>query len=49
MSWLPMQVKYRVSPIRQGDVHVYKGIPFAAPPVGELRWIAIIVSQHINA
>lgn len=23
-----------------GDVHIFRGIPFAAPPVGELRWKA---------
>lgn len=23
---------------RQGDMHLFRGIPYAAPPIGELRW-----------
>lgn len=29
-----------ISGIKSGDVHIFKGIPFAAPPVGDLRWKA---------
>ena len=25
---------------KNGDIHIFKGIPFAAPPVGDLRWKA---------
>ncbi|WP_040761579.1 carboxylesterase/lipase family protein [Spirosoma panaciterrae] len=25
---------------KDGDVHIFRGIPFAAPPVGDLRWKA---------
>ena len=27
-----------ISGIREGGLHIYKGVPFAAPPVGDLRW-----------
>lgn len=30
----------QISGIKNGDVHIFKGIPFAAPPIGELRWKA---------
>jgi len=38
----PIKTEYGLvsgSPVREGsDVRIYKGIPYAAPPVGSLRW-----------
>ena len=30
----------RLSGTAQGDVEVFKGVPYAVPPVGKLRWTA---------
>jgi para-nitrobenzyl esterase len=35
-----------VSGTVNGDIHIFKGIPFAAPPVGDLRWKAPQPVQH---
>lgn len=35
-----------VSGVHEGNVVVYKGIPFAAPPIGPLRWRAPQATQH---
>jgi len=29
-----------ISGVKKGDVSIFKGVPFAAPPVGDLRWKA---------
>ena len=29
-----------ISGIEKNGIHIFKGIPFAAPPVGDLRWKA---------
>ena len=38
-----------ISGLRENGLDVYKGIPFAAPPVGDLRWRPILgsdIGQH---
>lgn len=35
-----------VSGLQSGTIHIFKGIPFAAPPVGDLRWKAPQPAQN---
>ncbi|WP_116790336.1 carboxylesterase/lipase family protein [Flavobacterium psychrotrophum] len=40
---LPQEIKItggKISGVTNNDISIYKGIPFAAPPVGNLRWKA---------
>src|SRR6478736_401490 len=36
-----VDTKYgKIEGYREGNIRIFKGIPFAAPPVGDLRWKA---------
>ena len=41
MAWNPTTVQTQRGTLHgqdEDDVHVFRGVPFAAPPVGDLRW-----------
>ena len=35
-----------VQGISQGALHVFKGIPYAEPPIGSMRWKAPVAKAH---